>query len=198
MVRRGRLAAISISAALLLGSSVLWAGAPPAECQGGPAPPGEPPAGGPPPGAIAFRMHAGSPDDEFFGAGPRPPFLLGLDLTEAQQDKIFDIVHAAAPALRNQSKALRKARASLRELAHSAQFDASRAKALAEAVGGAQSQLELLQVRLDHDLFSVLTSEQQGKVLQRERDLAQRTRPTWGEPGEPCGPGRGPGPAHRP
>jgi len=34
-----------------------------------------------------------------------PPYLLALDLTEEQQDKVFVILHGAAPALREQAKA---------------------------------------------------------------------------------------------
>jgi Spy/CpxP family protein refolding chaperone len=109
---------------------------------------------------------------------------LGIDLTEAQQDKIFEILHAASPGLRNQWKALRKARQSLRELSHSAQPDPTRAAALAEAFAKANRQLELLQLQVDHDVFAVLTSEQQGKLLERERHIDERPHHHWGEPGE--------------
>lgn len=186
MLQRTLLPALLISGALLLGSSVSSSGEPSGECQAAQ------PRGEHPPGQIAMRMRPGPPDGEFLGAGPPPPFLLGLNLAEAQQDKIFDIVHAAAPALRNQWKALHKARQSLRELAHSAQFDAARASALAQSVGDAQRQLELLQVRVDHDVFATLSSEQQSKVRERERDLEKGFRPGWGAPGEMPGPGSPP------
>ena len=173
---------LAISSVLLLGSSMLWAETPPGKCQGGPPPSVRPP------GPMGLLMHPDPPDGDFFGAGGIPPFLLGLDLSEAEQDKVFEVVHAAAPGLRTQWKAVRKARASLREVAQGAQFDAARANTLTQAVGEAQRQIELLQVRMDHDIFSILTSEQQSKVLARERDLDQRTPPAWRKPNDLCGP----------
>src|SRR5258708_36421522 len=45
-----------------------------------------------------------------------PPYLAGLTLTEAQQDRVFGILYPAAPAIREQAKAPRKAREAREEL----------------------------------------------------------------------------------
>ena len=51
---------------------------------------------GPPPPGAGFGGFPGGG----FGFGGPPPFLAGLKLTYEQQDKVFSIVYAAAPAMR--------------------------------------------------------------------------------------------------
>jgi protein CpxP len=121
-------------------------------------------------GACAMEFHRpGLPMEPPFvgpplGAQHLPPYLMDLTLTEDQQDKVFAILHAAEQALREQEKAVRKARDGLRDLGRSAQFDAGSAAALAQALGKAESQLALLRARADHDVFSVLTAEQKTEI----------------------------------
>jgi protein CpxP len=108
------------------------------------------------------------------GMGPEwggpPPFLAGLDLTDDQQDKVFSIVHAAAPAIREQAKALRKAHEALRELDTSAQYDESRAKSLADTAAKADSQLMLLRVHAEHEIYALLTPEQRKDLEERRQE----------------------------
>jgi protein CpxP len=124
-------------------------------------------------GACAMEFHRPSPPvGPQFGTQHQPPYLMGVTLTEDQQDKVFDILHAAEPALREQEKAVRKARDGLRDLGRSAQFDAAGAAALAQALGKAESQLTLLRVRADYEVFSVLTAQQKTEIshLESERE----------------------------
>jgi protein CpxP len=118
-------------------------------------PPGGP-MGGPPPG--------------MFGGDRPPPYLMELNLTEDQQDKVFAIMHASAPAMRDQFKAVRKAREALHDLGRAAQFDSGNAGSLAQALGKAESQLALLQARNDHDIFAVLTDEQRKELADHEHE----------------------------
>jgi protein CpxP len=99
-----------------------------------------------------------------------PPYLAGLTLTEEQQDKVFGILYAAAPAIREQAKALRKAREALEELTTTAQYQETRAKALAEASAKADSQLALLRARTERDIYLLLTPEQRVQMLDRRRE----------------------------
>ncbi len=114
------------------------------------------------------------------GMGPEwgapPPFLAGLSLTDDQQDKVFSILHAAAPAMHDQAKALRQAHAALRELNTAAQYDESRARALAETAARADSQLMLLRMRTEHDIYALLTPEQR-KELEEHRHGRGRPGP---------------------
>jgi len=99
-----------------------------------------------------------------WGWGPHPAFLEGLKLTDEQEDKVFAILHSAAPALREQAKAAAKANEGLRELGTSAKFDDAQAKALTDAAGKAESQLALLHIRAEHEIYSILTPEQRAEL----------------------------------
>jgi protein CpxP len=94
-----------------------------------------------------------------------PPYLMGLHLSEDQDDKVFAILHAAAPEMRERFKAVRKARESLRELGQSA-----KAASLAQALGAAEGQLALLRARTDRDIFMLLTPDQRTRLAEKPRD----------------------------
>jgi periplasmic protein CpxP/Spy len=105
-----------------------------------------------------------------FGEDRPPPYLMGVNLSEDQQDKVFAILHAAAPQLREHMKAARKARDALRDLSESSDYDNGKATTLAQAQASAESQLTLLRTRTDHDIYLVLTQEQRTQVAQRQRE----------------------------
>lgn len=108
------------------------------------------------------------------GWGGPPPFLAGLHLTEDQEDKVFAIVHAAAPALREQEKALHKAREALRDLSESAQYDESRVKGLADSAAKADSQLTVLRARAEHEILALLTPEQLKQLHEHRHERGPR------------------------
>lgn len=93
--------------------------------------------------------------------------LRGLDLTEAQRDKIFEIRHAQAPARRAQMKAVHAARKDLRELAMAPNYDAAKAQASADAFAKAMSQLALMRVDAARKVLAVLTPEQRKQLDER-------------------------------
>ena len=90
--------------------------------------------------------------------------LRGLDLSEAQRDAVFEIMHGQAPAMRERMKALRKARLELRALAQSADFDAARARARADAVGRAMADLALARAESGSRIYKLLTPEQRARL----------------------------------
>ena len=94
------------------------------------------------------------------GAGPHRMLLRGLDLSEAQDDKVFAILHAQEPQRRAQERLLHKSQDELHVLGRSAQFDEAKAGALAQTIGKAAAALELLQARTDAQLRALLTPEQ--------------------------------------
>jgi Spy/CpxP family protein refolding chaperone len=103
-------------------------------------------------------------------------FLGHLQLSEAQQDKLFAIHHAAAPQHRQQEQAIRRARESLRAIANAAQFDEARANAAARELGQAIAAEALLRTRLHAQMLAVLSPEQ------RERLRTRRPQPPQGRP----------------
>ncbi|MBA5603880.1 Spy/CpxP family protein refolding chaperone [Duganella sp. FT3S] len=130
----------------------------PEAMRGGPAMPGMMPFGGP-------------------GMAGEPPFLRGLDLSEAQQDKVFAILHAQEPYLRDQGKAAAKAHAALRELAHGAQYDDAKAASLAQAGAQAMANIMLQHVRMEQKLLALLTPEQRKQLDERGRPQDQPRQP---------------------
>jgi Spy/CpxP family protein refolding chaperone len=108
-----------------------------------------------------------------FGPG-RPPFFHGLDLSEAQQDQIFAIVHAEAPYLREQFKAAAKAREALHALARAEKYDDAKAAALAKDLASAEANIALQHVRTQQKLLAVLTPEQRNKQADEKPRHPQR------------------------
>jgi protein CpxP len=126
-------------------------------CLGAVAAPGE--GGMPPPGPMAgLGAHAAhGPRD----SGPGGPgAAAGVDLSDAQEDKVFAIMHAQEPKRRDYARTLRQAQDGLRALGSAEQFDDARAVSLAQAAGGALAALTLLEARTDAQVRAVLTPEQ--------------------------------------
>lgn len=101
-------------------------------------------------------------------------FLRGLDLTEAQRDKIFAVRHASEPAMREQGKILRATRVELSKLALSNDYDEAKARALTDRSAQAMSTMAQLRARAMNEIFRVLTPEQQAKVIERQARWEQR------------------------
>jgi Spy/CpxP family protein refolding chaperone len=93
--------------------------------------------------------------------------LRGLDLSEAQRDQVFKIVHAQRPAMREQMKSLREARRELAQAATAESYDSARVQAAAEAQGKAVTQLALLRAQTMQQVSQVLTPEQRAKLQER-------------------------------
>mgnify|MGYP003476963651 FL=1 len=141
--------------------------------------------------AVAFQGHpvghhgcggfAGHGGPGMMGGEMMPPHLRGLNLTEAQRDKIFEIMHAQAPAMRDKAKALRKAEDDLRALTAAADYSDAKARSLADAGAKAMSEMTLARAKAERQVFEVLTPEQRKQLAEMKAS---------GEPGR----GRGDGP----
>lgn len=102
-------------------------------------------------------------------------FLRGLDLTEAQRDQVFKIFHDQAPAMRERMKAARAAQQELRKAAISPNFDAARARELADTAAKAHAEVALMRAESTSKVMALLTPEQRAKVEQA-RERAPRGR----------------------
>src|SRR3989442_10690109 len=79
-------------------------------------------------GALAANEASAQPMPGGMGRGGHPMMQLrALNLSEAQQDQVFKIFHEQAPAMREQMKQVRRARAELRQGAPPPRFDEGRA-----------------------------------------------------------------------
>lgn len=122
-----------------------------------------PPAAGGAPGAMPppSRTMPGPPP------GGHEPLFAGLQLSDAQEDRLFELQHAQMPTLRKLEQARRQAEEALAELAWEGKFDEARGKQLAERVATTTAELSLLRARLQHARLQVLTPEQRARLTQK-------------------------------
>lgn len=104
-----------------------------------------------------------------FLPGGMPPGMLpmvmldpmrGVELTEAQRDKVFALWHAEIPAEREVMKRVFKTMEEMRGLATTQPLDLERARALADRHGQAVAQLMLMHVKRDASVRELMTPEQ--------------------------------------
>ena len=134
-----------------------------------------PDACGPAMGPAHDGMRNGPPGGEHAPFGPpmgmdgAPPFLHGLDLNEAQQDKVFAILYAEMPYLRDQAKAAGKAREALHALASATTpYDDAKAAALTQAEAQAMANITLQHLRSEQKILAVLTPEQRKQLADEQ------------------------------
>ncbi|WUR15849.1 Spy/CpxP family protein refolding chaperone [[Empedobacter] haloabium] len=159
---------------------------------GGPAPRGFQDAGAPetrplPPRQEALRggddfgrprgPHAAPPCWLSGAPGRAVPFLRGLELTETQEDKVFAILHAQAPYLREQHKAHEKAERALFALHGAAKYDDAAAAKLAQASAQAMANITLQHLRTEQKVLAVLTAEQRKQVEEAKARPGRPARP---------------------
>lgn len=109
--------------------------------------------------------------------------LRALNLSDAQRDKVFEIMHGQAPGLRDKAKAVQKAEEELHKLGAAPDYSEARARNLAESLGKAIAELSLARARADRQVFEVLTPEQRKQLA----DAKPGGEPPRNEP--PRGPG---------
>jgi len=108
------------------------------------------------------------PHDEGHHGGPHGMhFLHGLDLSEAQQDAIFTLMHRQAPEVRKQEQALHKAQDALRQLSRQEKFDEAQGRRLAREIGEQQSEQAYLHARTSQEVYRLLTPAQRKQVEER-------------------------------
>ncbi len=141
-----------------------------------------------------MRMHGGAAM-----MGERG-WLHGLGLSEAQNDQVFEIMHAQAPKMRAQSKAVRAARAELDALSTAPNLDAAQLRAASDKLARALADMSESRVRTRQQIFQVLTPEQRQVVAARIAERHQQGGPAGGMrhdgrsrgPGQPGQPGAAP------
>jgi Spy/CpxP family protein refolding chaperone len=121
------------------------------------------------PSCMAKMSHHRADGGQHFGkhgAGPEgmPPFLRGLNLSEAQKDQIFELRHKQAPLMRDKAKASHQAMDELRQLSLADRYDDARAKSLARNAADAQAEMALMRAQSDQKIVALLTPEQRQQI----------------------------------
>ena len=98
---------------------------------------------------------------------PGARMLHGIDLTEAQRDTVFGILHAQAPKLREQAREARNARMELQTLTLAGELDETRLQAAAARASRSMTDLSVTRARTHNAVFKELTPEQQAQVRAR-------------------------------
>ena len=129
-------------------------------------PAGDVPKGCPPMPHLGRAVALPSPGmfPEFPPPGAMPRFLRGLALTEAQDDKLFSLMHAGMPRVRELLRVASNAMEELRGLAAADTFDAEKARLLAETQAKAMAQVALMHAELDVKVRALLTPEQRKQL----------------------------------
>lgn len=122
------------------------------------------------------RPQLAGPRGDFPGGHPRGhfgapglPFLHGLELSESQEDKLFQLMHNQAPYLREQERAHDKAMRALHEMRNGEKFDDAAAAKLAQAAAQAQANLTLSHIRTHQKVLALLTQEQRAQIASRQQ-----------------------------
>lgn len=94
-------------------------------------------------------------------AAPAPPhWLHGIELDEAQQDRIFDILHEVAAAQRKAQRTAERTHHQLSHLGMATDYSESNARKLSDQHAQAIGELTLLRIRTEKRILDVLTPEQ--------------------------------------
>jgi len=140
------------------------------------------------------RMHSG-----MHGGGMMSErgWLQGLGLSETQRDKVFEIMHAQAPRMREQGKAMRAARAELAALSTAPSLDTAQLKAASDRLARAVADMSESRVRTRNQIFQLLTPEQRKQVETRAAHRQHHGAHGGGmrHDGHPRGPSQQPGQA---
>jgi periplasmic protein CpxP/Spy len=104
-------------------------------------------------------------EGEFF---PLPPHLRGLALTEAQQDKVFEIVYPLLPSMRDNRKQKHELVQALRKLGNSDSLDEAKLKELSEKLATLEKNEAINRTRVESKIYAVLTLEQREKLANQD------------------------------
>ncbi len=89
-----------------------------------------------------------------------------LDLTDAQQSQIKDILAKERPTVQPLFEQLRQSHHELRQIAESGAFDEAKTRSLAAQQSQTLTELIVQKTRIESELFQVLTPEQKTKMQQ--------------------------------
>jgi len=106
-------------------------------------------------------------------AGPMK-MLRKLDLTEEQQDKVFELMHEQKPVMRDKMKEMRQARQAIHDAVMSEAYDAKQINQLADKQGEMIAEMIKMRTNNFNQIYSLLTPEQKIKAKEMRGKFEQR------------------------
>jgi len=132
--------------------------------------------------AVAQGRPMGGPHEGgFFGEHSLEFFADILNLTDAQQTQIKQIIASAKPTLEPLFRQEMESKKAIMQLAMSGNFDEAKAQSLAQQASQAHVQLEVEHARAISQAYQVLTPEQKTKLAQFLAKREQRMQEHWQE-----------------
>lgn len=108
------------------------------------------------------------------GHGSMRRMLRGLELTDEQRDKIFDIMHTQKPAVREKMKVLRKSHQELHRATMTDKYDKRIIRKLADTQAKTLSDLMVMRTETGNKIYKLLTPEQQKELAAQLDKWSQR------------------------
>ena len=100
-------------------------------------------------------------------AGP-PSWLEQLDLSEAQQNQVFQIYYQLTPVIRERILAARRAHEELEDLAIAVSLDSDRGREAFEAEAQALADVAEIRMHAMRSVYELLTVEQRAQAVRYE------------------------------
>jgi len=97
-------------------------------------------------------------------AGP-PAWLRELDLSEAQQEQVFQIFYQLTPVIRERILAARRAHEELEDLAIAVSLDSDRGRELFAAEAQALAEVADIRLHAMRSVYELLSAEQRAQAL---------------------------------
>lgn len=120
-----------------------------------------------------FPPHAGPEAMPTEASDRLPPFLRGLKLSDAQEDRIFDIFQEQARPVHERVRAIRNIERALIAMSLSEDYDEAKAGDLIEIQARAHAQLRLIKLKTERQIYALLTPEQFRQLSSRNAPKAQ-------------------------
>jgi protein CpxP len=129
-----------------------------------------------PEGSCMARMSHNHKGHGPHSKGPEamPHYLHGLNLSESQQDQIFQLMHGKAPQFREIGKKARQTHEDFAKLTFSENYNAGKAKSLSDNAARNHSEMLVLRASVDQEIYKLLNAEQRKKVA---ADIAGKALP---------------------
>jgi Spy/CpxP family protein refolding chaperone len=93
-----------------------------------------------------------------------PPHLAALNLSETQQDKMFELMHSQVPKARQADKQRQQLTAELHKLSNSVSYDEAKAKQISEKLAVIEKEYVLNRAAINHQVYQILTPEQRKQL----------------------------------
>ena len=106
-------------------------------------------------------------------AGPMK-MLRKLDLTEEQQDKVFELMHEQKPIMRDKMKEMRQTRQVIHDAVMSEAYNAEQINQLADQQGKMVAEMIKMRTNNFNQIYSILTPEQKEKAREMREKFESR------------------------